>query len=88
MDSREYSILDVADLVREAAAMGDAALALDLDEARFRAQLIAARAGEAGYVDLALAAARLVTTLAPVGTSPSSGYGAGLLRVRAQHPRV
>lgn len=61
--------------------MGDAALALDLDEARFRAQLIAARADEAGYVDLALAAAHLVITLGPVGAVPSSGYGAGMLRV-------
>lgn len=49
MDSaREHHILDVANLVREAAAMNDAALAADLDEARFRAQLIAARADEAG----------------------------------------
>jgi hypothetical protein len=34
MESRENFILDVAVLVREAAAMGDAALAMDLDEAR------------------------------------------------------
>jgi len=61
--------------------MGDAALALDVDEARFRAQLIGARADQAGYVDLALAAAHLVITLGPVGTAPSSGYGAGMLRV-------
>jgi hypothetical protein len=81
MDSRKNHILDVAALVQEAAAMGDAALALDLDEARFRAQLIAAKADEAGYVDLALAAAHLVVVLGPVGTTPSPGYGAGVLRV-------
>jgi hypothetical protein len=82
MDStREHHILDVAMLVREAAAMGDAALASDLDEARFRAQLIAAKADDAGYVDLALAAAHLVVIFGPVGTTPSPGYGAGILRV-------
>lgn len=81
---REDHILDVAALVREAAAMGDAALASDLDEARFRAHLIAARADEAGYVDLALAAAHLVVVLGPPGTMPSPGYGAGMLRVASQ----
>lgn len=81
MGSRETRILDVADLVREAAAMYDAALALDLDEARFRAQLIATRADEVGHVNLALAAAHLVVALGPVGTTPTPGYGAGMLRV-------
>lgn len=84
MEPRENHILDVAALVREAAAMGDAALALDLDEARFRAQLIAGKADAAGYVDLALAAAHLVVVLGPAGTSPSPGYGAGMLRVADQ----
>jgi hypothetical protein len=81
MDSRESHILDVAVLVREAADMNDAALALDLDEARFRAQLIAAKADDLGYVDLALAAAHLVVILGPVATMPLPGYGAGMLRV-------
>jgi hypothetical protein len=81
MDSREHHILDVAVLVREAAAMGDAALEKDMDEARFRAQLIAAKADDAGYVDVALAAAHLVVILGPVGTTPGAGYGAGILRI-------
>ena len=81
MHTREDKILDVAALVREAADMNDAALASDLDEARFRAQLIAARADDAGYVDLALAAAHLVVILGPLGTTPSPGYGASMLRV-------
>jgi hypothetical protein len=77
MDSiREHHILDVAGLVLEAAAMGDAALAMDLDEARFRAQLIAVRADEAGYVDLALAAAH------------PPGYGAGMLSVANELDRI
>jgi hypothetical protein len=61
--------------------LGYAALDKDLYETRFRAQLIAARADEAGYVDLALAAAHLVVVLGPVGTTPGAGYGAGILRV-------
>ena len=81
MHAREDKILDVAALVREAADMNDAALASDLDEARFRAQLIAAKADAAGYVDLALAAAHLVVILGSLGTTPSPGYGAGMLRV-------
>jgi hypothetical protein len=89
MDSiREHHILDVAGLVLEAAAMGDAALAMDLDEARFRAQLIAIRADEAGYVDLALAAAHLVTVLGPPATAPSPGYGAGMLSVANELDRI
>lgn len=88
MESRENRILDVAALVREAAAMGDAALAMDLDESRFRAQLIAAKADDAGYVDLALAAAHLVVVLGPVGTTPSPGYGAGMLRVANELDRL
>lgn len=61
--------------------MNDAALASDLDEARFRARLITAKADAAGYIDLALAAAHLVVILGPLGTTPSTGYGAGMLRV-------
>lgn len=81
MNSRENHILDIAALVHEAAAMGDAALAMDLDEARFRAQLIAAKADDSGYVGVAFAAAHLAVLLGPIGTTPSPGYGAGILRV-------
>jgi hypothetical protein len=81
MESRQYNILLIAGLVRDAAAMNDAALASDFDEARFRAQLIAAQADEAGYVALALAAAHLVVTLGPLGVTPLPGYGVGMLRI-------
>lgn len=67
MDYHESPILDVAALVLEAAAMVDAALALDLDEARSRAQLIATEADDARFVDLALAAAHLVVILGQWG---------------------
>jgi hypothetical protein len=81
MNPREYEILLVAGLVREAAAMGDAALTSDINEARFRAQLIATQANEAGYIDVALEATRLLSLLGPVGTAPSPGYGAAMLRM-------
>lgn len=81
MDLREYRILQVAELACEAAAMNDAALALDFDEARFRAQLIAERADEASYINLAMAVAQLVVTLGPVGTAPLPGYGARMLHI-------
>jgi hypothetical protein len=66
MDSREYDILQVANLAREAAAMNDAALAAEPNEARLRAHLIAAHSDEAGHIDLAFAAAHLVIVLGPV----------------------
>lgn len=50
--------------------MNDAALASDLDEARFRAQLIAAKAEAAGYVDLALTAPIWLSLSAPWGRRP------------------
>jgi hypothetical protein len=81
MTSTEDHILDVAQIVRDAAAMNDAALAGDLDEARFRAQLIVGKADALGLLDLVLAAAHLLEVLGPVGSTPKSGYGAGMLRV-------
>jgi hypothetical protein len=81
MRPNEDAILTIAEIVRDAAAMDDAALASDFDEARFRALLIAAKADERGYVDLALAAAHLVQVLGPVGSTPRAGYGAGMLRI-------
>jgi len=84
MNDAEESVLAVAEIVLDAVAMGDAALASDFDEARFRAQIIAAKADAAGHIDLALAAARLVITLGPGGTPPHEGYGAGILRVSTE----
>jgi hypothetical protein len=88
MDAREESTLAVAEIVRDSAAMNDAALAGDMDEARFRAQLIVAKADAAGYLDLILAAADLVHTLGPVGTTPLPGYGAGMLRIANELDRI
>lgn len=84
----EELILSVAALVRDAAHMGDAALAGDFDEARFRAQLIAAKADVGGHIDLALAAAHLVMVLGAPGSLPGDGYGAGILRVAHELDRI
>lgn len=81
MDLDEESILTVAEIVRDAAAMNDAALAGDMDEARFRVQLIAAKADAAGCLNLLLAAAHLAQLLGSLGTTPLPGYGAGMLRI-------
>jgi hypothetical protein len=65
--------------MREAAAMGDAALAGDFDEARFRASLIIETADAAGLVDVVLAAARTLDQLGPAGGTPKRGYGTAIL---------
>jgi hypothetical protein len=84
----EETILTVAEIVRDSAAMNDAALAGDFDEARFRALLVASKADAAGLVDVALAAAYLVTVLGPVESNPGAGYGAAMLRVADELDRV
>lgn len=81
MDPATESLLAVAEIVRDSAAMNDAALAGDFDEARFRAQLITAKADAAGHRDLVLAAAFVVDRLGPLGSVPRAGFAAGMLRV-------
>jgi hypothetical protein len=88
MDTNEESILAVAEIVRDSAAMNDAALAGDLDEARFRVQLIVAKADAGGHMDLVLAAGHLLHMLGPTGTTPLPGYGAGMLRIANELDRI
>jgi hypothetical protein len=88
MHSNEQSILAIAEILREAAAMNDAALAGDLDEARFRAQLIAKTADAGDHLDLVLAAGRLLHVLGPTGTTPLPGYGACILRITTELERI
>jgi hypothetical protein len=88
MHTDEVHILNVADIVRDAAAMGDAGLARDFDEARFRAQLIVGKAHEAGFHDVVMAAAHLLNVLGPLGSTPGDGYGAGMLRIADELDRV
>jgi len=88
MHPDEETILAVAEIVRDSAAMNDAALAGDFDEARFRAQLIVAKADAGGHLDLVLAAAHLLHILGPTGTTPLPGYGAGMLRIANELDRI
>jgi hypothetical protein len=88
MTSTEDHILDVAEIVRDAAAMNEAALARDFDEARFRAQLIVGKADAIGLPDVVLAAAHLLEVLGPAGSMPKSGYGAGMLRIANELDKV
>lgn len=79
MNPLEELTLTVAGIVREAAAMGDAALAGDFDEARFRANLIIGTADAAGLTDIVLAAGRALDQLGSYGERPKLGYGAAIL---------
>jgi hypothetical protein len=88
MDKNEESILAIAEILRDSAAMNDAALAGDFDEARFRAQLIVSKADAAGHSNLVRAGAHLMYTLGPMGTPPHSGYGAGMLRIANELDRI
>ncbi|WP_143070402.1 hypothetical protein [Luteibacter sp. UNC138MFCol5.1] len=81
MKIREDHVLTIAEIVCDAAAAGDAALARDFDEARFRSQLAAARADAAGLVDVAFAAALLLEALGDPGTLPKPGYGEAMNRL-------
>lgn len=54
MKSREDRTVVVAEMLMDAAAVGDAVLALDPEEARFGARLLAANAHAAGFTTLAL----------------------------------
>ncbi|URL59637.1 hypothetical protein IM816_05940 [Luteibacter flocculans] len=81
MEPDEETIITVAQIVRDCEAMAQAALAGDFDEARFRAQLIIARADVAGHLDVVLAASYTAERLGPIGTVPRDGYGAGILCV-------
>lgn len=79
MKPAEEFTLTVAEIVRDAAAMGDAALAGDFDEARFRGSLIIATADAAGLPDVALAAGLVLDQLGASGSLPKEGYGAAIL---------
>lgn len=88
MNPREEAILAVAEIVRDSAAMNDAALAGDFDEARFRAQLIVGKADAVGLFDVVLTAARVLDRLGPQGATPLPGYGDAMLAVANKLSRV
>jgi hypothetical protein len=84
----EETLLAVAEIVRDSAAMNGAALAEDFDETRFLAVLVASKADAAGLTDVALAADDLVIILGPLGSEPNSDYGAAMLRVANELDRI
>lgn len=81
MDPYDQAALTFAAVVQEAAAVGDATLAGNLEEARFRAHLLVTKADVAGFTGVSQAAAQLLGTLGPPGEPPGVGYGAVLVRV-------
>jgi hypothetical protein len=76
LPSREARILAIAELTTEAQALGEAALALDWEEARFRSIRINDQAFEFGSQRIAQVARDITRALGPPGTSPVPGYGA------------
>src|SRR4051812_25881836 len=72
---RSGRVLAVAELIVEAEALGQAALASDWEEARFRSFRINALAFDLGSQRVAQVARDVTRALGRAGTSPSSGYG-------------
>jgi|GEM_PF-2789358 len=79
MTDRKGPASEAAELVADAAALGDAMLAYDVDEARFLTHRIAVYAVVARLPDIAIAAEQLLAALGPTGTAPGTGYGTQLL---------
>jgi hypothetical protein len=79
MDERTEIIMVAAELACNAAAMSEAAIAGDFDEARFRAQLIASVANSAGLRGVSMAAMVAIRQLGEYGMPPNNGYGAAIL---------
>ena len=61
--------------------MSTAVLVGDFDEARFRTNLLVAKAAIAGLTNVAIAAGELSDTLGPPGAPPGVGFGAEILRI-------
>jgi hypothetical protein len=77
-------ILMFAELSLDAQAMNDAALSDDLDEARFRARLIVAKATMNGLPLVAETAEDIAVLLRDPGMDPLPGYGHAMLRLARQ----
>jgi 4-phytase/acid phosphatase len=83
LPSREARILAIAELTTEAQAFGEAALASDWDEARFRSIRINDQAFEFGSQRIAQVARDITRALGPAGTLPLPGYGAKIALLSA-----
>ncbi|MGY3228936.1 hypothetical protein ACVWWJ_000420 [Luteibacter sp. HA06] len=80
-EAEEKAVLGVAALNLESIALGEAALLGDLNEARFRASLLATQATELGFDVIGVAAADVCVALGPVDSEPAPGYGAAMFRL-------
>lgn len=78
MINHEDRILAIAELNLEATALGEAALARDWTEARFRATRINTLAFQFGSQKVAQAARDVTRALGPEGRMPLPGYGAAV----------
>ncbi|ROP79710.1 hypothetical protein EDF74_0767 [Stenotrophomonas rhizophila] len=88
MRSTEETILTVAGIVIDSMSMNEAALSGDFDDARFRAELIVAKADASGHQDVVLAAAFVMDRLGPLGSVPRSGFAEGMLRVAEELDKI
>lgn len=75
MTNNEDAILQHAEIIVDAVALGQAMLDGDLQEARFRARLIATNADIAGLSDVGRAVGRVVDLLGRGSTAPRPGCG-------------
>lgn len=84
MLTRGQHVLTIAEIVRDAAAGNDAALAGDFEEARFRAQLVVDKLEVAGMHRVVDAALRVVELLGMPGSAPRPGYGEAMLALASR----
>jgi hypothetical protein len=77
--SHAATIVDVAGLVIDAAALSEALLAGDLSEARFRAALVASCSEQCGLDGVQVAAFEVVRLLGAPGQPPLPGYAQAVL---------
>lgn len=77
----ETTTLTRAHLALEAAAIGQAMLDGDIEEARFRAHFLRSQADDLGLTDVANAAVRVITFLPPEERIPQRGIGVALLHL-------
>jgi hypothetical protein len=75
---REARLLAIAELTLEATALGEAALAADWTEARFRATRINTVAFGLGSQRVCQAARQVSRALGPEGRTPQPGYAAAV----------
>jgi len=78
---QETDSLTMGDIIFDAVAMNEAAVAGDLDESRFRARRIASLAAPEGFDGIAEAACQLSRLLGPPGSEPQPGYGAAMVAI-------